>query len=324
MEKRNIEIHKFHIQPYGDNDTKVDLSDINNLDFYDLLKSEFADFVDTLPKDKSKKQIIKFQKKTINDNLKTTYRFRDEMRVVSGKVVTGRYGKTENVVDVDEKDNNLVFKIEKNHAVQKPFFFMICLPLNTNEGFVLLEREGLYGIKGVFTNIMRTFVSKRLNRYSIKFSKFVDDEIIKKMVTKGELNSITLTRHSLPGDIADKYGLGKFETDDFVIELKIKAKGKKKIIGNARRRVLEIFNNNPQGFFAFKGFEDIGFSNNSYTMNVSSTYNDTTRSIDLSDTMKFKPYYEIRVSINDDGHSDFDEIEKKTIQLLESLNLQII
>ncbi|MBN2598186.1 MAG: hypothetical protein JXR82_15525 [Marinifilaceae bacterium] len=106
MEKRNIEIHKFHIHPQGNKDVKVSLNNIDGIDFYSLLKKDYVNFVDTLPKDKFSKRIIKFHKEKIDDKIKTKYRLRDELRIISGKIVTGKYGKIENVIDVDKKMEN--------------------------------------------------------------------------------------------------------------------------------------------------------------------------------------------------------------------------
>ena len=327
MEKRNLEIHNFHLHPHGEKGTAVDLKNLNGTDLYELLKLKFVNFINVLPKDKFAKRIIRFNKEIIEGDeereIKTQFRIRKKLRIVSGKIVTGKYGKTENVVDVDTKDEEPVFTIEDNHAVQKPFYFMICLPENKKDGFLILERDGQFGIKEVFTTTFRKFINANLKKYTIQFSQFVDDEIVKNIVTKGELNSIMLTRHSLPGDIAEKYGLGKFETDDFLIELKIRAKGKNKIVGDAKKKVIQMFDDNPQGFFSFEGFEDIGFAN-SCTMKVNSTYNNSTRTVDLQDTLKFRPYYEIHIDIDDKGHSAFDSIDSKALDLLEELNIEIL
>ncbi|MBN2598185.1 MAG: hypothetical protein JXR82_15520 [Marinifilaceae bacterium] len=200
---------------------------------------------------------------------------------------------------------------------------MICLPKNKKDGFLLMERDGPFGIKEVFVTVLRKFINANFKKHTVAFSQYVDDEIVKNIVTKGDLNSIQITRNSLPGDIAEKYGLGRYETDDFSIELKIKAKGKQKIVGDARKKIIQMFDENPQGFFSFDGFDEVGFSK-ACTIKVNSTYNNATRTIDLQDTMKFRPYYEIRIEIDTDGHSNFDSIDQNALELLEELNIEII
>ena len=58
-------------------------------------------------------------------------------------------------------------------------------------------------------------------------------------------------------------------------------------------------------------------------MKVNYTYNNSQRTIDLSDTMKFKPYYVVEISINATGHSEFKSIEKEALNLLKDFNLDL-
>ena len=39
--------------------------------------------------------------------------------------------------------------------------------------------------------------------------------------------------------------------------------------------------------------------------------------------MKFRPYYDIMVEINESGHSDFTSIESEAISLMEEFNLDL-
>jgi hypothetical protein len=235
---------------------------------------------------------------------------------------TGKYGKEENVVDKDKKDDVPVFKIHKNHAVQKPFFFLVCIPEIKKDGLIILEREGNYGIKSIFTHLFKKFIEQNFENIVVTFTNFIDDQIVKKYINDGAYNTIKLTRDSLPEDVAERYGLEKFQTDDFIVELTIKTKGKRRITGDARKKIQEIFEENPDGFFSSEEFGKLGFDN-SATVKVNSTYRNSTRTIDLSDTMKFRPYYDIIVELNETGHSDFTSIESEAIKLMEDFNLDL-
>jgi hypothetical protein len=83
-----------------------------------------------------------------------------------------------------------------------------------------------------------------------------------------------------------------------------------------------MFEKDIKGFFTSQQLKDVGFDKKS-TLKVKSTYNNSTRKIDLSDTMKFKPYYEIDVKINGDGHSEYDSIEEKALELLDGFSLDL-
>ena len=319
MEQRNLEVIKFHLSPKGDKKEKILMSEIEDEDLIDIVFNEFVPFIDDYPTDERNKRVVKLLKQ---DNGNSFFKKKDGTRTISGVIETGKYGKEENVVDVDKTDNEPVFKIHKNHSVQKPFFFLVCISNLKKDGIIILERDGVLGIKQVFTRLLKDFIKSKFEDYTLHLTNFIDQQIVKNYIEKGEYNSIKLIRHSLPNDVAERYGLDRLETEDFFLELTIKTKGRRKILGNSRRRIQEIFENSASGFFVSEELNDVGFDEKSI-VKVNSTYNNSSRTIDLSDTMKFKPYYEVDVDINATGHSEFNSIEKEALNLLEDFNLDL-
>lgn len=319
MEKRNLEVIKFHLSPKGDKKEKVLMSEIGDEDLIDIVFNEFVSYIDDYPTDERNKRVVKLLKNVDGNSF---FKRKNNTRTICGIIETGRYGKEENVVDVDKADGEPVFKIHKNHSVQKPFFFLVCISNLKKDGIIILEREGVLGIKQVFTRVLKDFIKSKFEDYTLHLSNFIDNQIVKNYIEKGDYNSIKLIRHSLPADVAERYGLDRLETDDFVLELTIRTKGKRKILGNSRKRIIEMFENSVSGFFVSEELSDVGFDEKSI-VKVNSTFNDSTRTIDMSDTMKFKPYYEVNIDINDSGHSEFQSIEKEALNLLADFNLDL-
>ncbi|KYG84886.1 hypothetical protein AWW67_18035 [Roseivirga seohaensis] len=320
MEERKLEVLRFFVSPKDNKNEKLPLYNVEGIDLFDNLFTNLIPFIDDLPPDERNKRIVQFGKTSTGA---TVFHRKDAIRSVSGIIETGKYGKEENVVDINRKKDDLpVFRMMKNHALQKPFFFLICISSKKNEGLIFLEREGLFGIKQVFTLVLSKYISKNFPEKSFHFSNFIDDKFVKKFINEGVYNKIRLVRNSLPEDVAEKYGLEKFNTDDFVLELSIRSKGKRRIGGSARKRIQEIFENNPNGFFTSDDFKKIGFDDEA-SIHVNSTYKNSSRTINLSDTLKFRPYYDIKVNITSTGHSDFKSIEGECIQLLEDFNLDL-
>lgn len=313
MEERKLEVLKFSISTKEDRNIKLNMSSIDGVDLLDTFFRHFIQFIESIEPDDRTKRVVK-----LGDSFNKPEGFRS----VSGIIETGKYGKEEKVVDVTKKDIEAVFKIHKNHSVQKPFFFLVCIPRIKNEGLIILEREGQFGIKALFTFLFHSFVEQNFPFHIVKYSNFVDDEVVKNYIQKGAYNCISLTRTSLPQDIADRYGLEIFENDDYIIELSIRAKGKKHITGKAQKRIKEIFESNPDGFFSTESFTQIGFDENA-TVKVNATYKNSKRTIDLSQTMRFRPYYDIFVELNETGHSSFDSIESEAIKLMKDFNLDL-
>ncbi|WP_159523871.1 hypothetical protein [Sunxiuqinia indica] len=319
MEERKLEVIRFSISQKENKKDKLKLSEIDGVDLFDNVFRNFVPFIDNLPLDDINKRLVQLGK---DENSDSFFRIKSNIRSISGIIETGRYGKEESIIDILNKDNAPVFKIHKNHSVQKPFFFLICIPEIKKDGLIILEREGQYGIKSIFTHVFKRYIDQNFEGHNIDYTNFIDHQIVNNYINNGVYNTITLTRNSLPEDVAERYGLEKFETEDFSVELRIRAKGKRTISGKARKRIQEMFESNPRGFFSSEEFEKLGFDENA-KVKVNSTYKNSPRTIDLSDTMKFRPYYNIMVNLNDSGHSDFNSIESEAIKLLDDFNLDL-
>ncbi|WP_435138872.1 hypothetical protein [Formosa sp. A9] len=318
-EKRNLEVLNFYISPKGKRKEKILLSDFLGEDFLNVLFNDFVPFLDRYPRDENNKRVFKLFKEGDDASyfsIDSTY------RSITGIVETGKYGKEENVVDSNKPNDKPVFKINKNHAVQKPFFFLVCVSNKKTDNLLILERDGVLGIKQVFTKFLKDFISTRYPDYRLHVYNFIDTEIIKNYITKGDYKSITLSRNSLPHDVAERYNLNHFESRDFIVELKIKTKGSNFINGYSKKRILEIFANEKSGFFTSEELKQVGFDDKS-TIKVDSRYNNSKRVINLSETMKFRPYYDILVNINPAGHSEFDSIETEAFNLIDELQLEL-
>jgi hypothetical protein len=319
MEKRNLEVIKFHISPRGDAKDQLDMSDIQGIDLLDDSFKNFVSFIDNYPKDDKKKQVVKIPK---GEDGKASFKKKNNYRTITGIIETGKYGKNQKVYDSNDVNGKPVFEITKDQSVPRPFFFLICISDLKKDGLIILERDGSLGIKYVFSKIWRDFIKSRTEKTFIHYTNFIDKEVVNQFIKKGSFNEINLTRHSLPQDIADRYGLDRLEKDNYVLELTLRTKKGNTIIGKSRKRILKMFEKDIKGFFTSQELKDVGFDNKS-TLKVKSTYKNSTRKIDLSDTMKFKPYYEIDVKINSDGHSEYESIEKKALELLDGFSLDL-
>lgn len=319
MEKRNLEIIYFHLYPKGKIEEKIDMSNIDGVDFIDTAFTEFVSFIDNYPTDEKNKQVVKVPKKKKD---KPYFKRKKNYRAITGILETGKYGTNQNVYQKDDVNGKPVYKITKDQSVHKPFFFLVCISNLKKNGLIILERDGPYGINGVFSKVWKEFVKSKLEKTSIHYSPFIDNQIVNKFVKKGALSEIKFTRNYLPQDIADRYSLDKFEKENYVLELSLKTIKGNFILGNSRKKVIKLFENELNGFFSSDELKAVGFDDKA-KLKVVSTYKNQKRVIDLSDTMKFKPYYEVKTELNKNGHSKYKSIEKEAIDLLDSFSLDL-
>ena len=165
---------------------------------------------------------------------------------------------------------------------------------------------------------LQIFVKQKMSSLLFREEKFIEDEIIENYIINGHYDKISLKRSKLPKDLCDKY-LGDYEEDgEYEIELNIISKKGADFGKNVKKRILDNMNN-YEGFFSSDDFKDIGFDKNSDIKIVSRIENNK-KTIDLSDTMKIRPYYQVYVKNDATGFSDFDDISKEAIELVKSFD----
>lgn len=319
MENRVIEIHEFELYSTKERNQYVQLGHIQSQDLYNVIKEKFVEFIDNLESDTRNNRIVSMGNEFENKERKITFQCNDQERIVSGKIFTGKYGVEENVVDTNK---NVVHSIKKGQAVEKPFYFMLCIPKTKDKGFLILERIGQIGIYQTFVALFHSFINHHFSNLGFNISYFVETSAIRKLISDERYNSISISRNYLPADIAERYGLERMDTQDYVIELNIKARGGKKLGKLFSQKIPAMLENKKTEFFTCREFNDLGFGKDS-TVKVKAAYKNSERTINLTDTMKIRPYYDICVKLNTKGHSDFQSIENEAIELIQSLELKI-
>lgn len=322
MDNRKFEVYTFIAHPKRKPKENVTLEDVYSIDLYEKFKNEFADFVDTFPPDKLEKKTCKIEKIAIEGKTESIFKSKDSMRYISGKIKIGDDdGKEQDVVQND-KDKKLLYTKKKGQSVERPYYFMIVVPLKLKYGYIVLEREGNHSAKKVFESLLKKFISDKLSDLHLKISNFVESEVIREFLEKGEFNKIVLSQKIVSNDKSEQYFGTYINGSKYKVELSIKPLEGTSIPFYTRSKILKNLNENV-GFFDAQEFKDIGFDEYS-NVKVISTYNGNTRTIDLDDTFKIRPYYNLDVADDTKGFSDFKSINSEAIKLLRSFDLNII
>ena len=343
--ERILTLKEFHIHPKRKTDSFI-LSNINGIDCFTLLEEELKIYINSYTKKKEEKvqEEIKIREAMTKTNNRKTYwhltpiyhqnsdtnnnqdielyfEINKNKRYICGKLSKGNYGQKGAVID--EKDQT-VFAIEKNHCVPKPYFFFIVLPKNKDRGFIVTEQEGSSGIAYPFSQMIREFFKEKFQDMSITIKDYIEQPIVNKYIQDGSYKAVIMTT-TLPKNIEDKYGVNSYEKNKYTIELKIKANNKNGICGNIKTKIQQLFNGESEKFL---NFEEIGFNESeegkrNYSIKVLSQVNGRERTIRMNDMNKIISGYDINVTEDSDGYSDFKSIKKATYDLLNGLNLDI-
>jgi hypothetical protein len=321
MENRKLEVYTFIAHPNRKPTDNVTLEDVYGTDLYKKLKEKFADYVDTFPPINIDGKTTKIEKKKKDGRFKSVFKTDDTLRYISGKIKIGDDdGKEQDVVE-NNKEKTVLYTKKKGQTVERPYYFMIITPLALKYGFIVLEREGKHSPKSVFDKLFKKFIHDNLSELNIKISNFVESEIIKEYLQDGTYNSIILSQKIVSSDKAEQYLGSYIQGAKYKVEMRIIPLENSAIPVITKRRILKNLEKND-GFFEGNDFKSIGFDDNS-NVKVVATKNGNTRTIDLDDTLKVRPYYIIDVADDEKGFSDFKEINKESIKLIKSFDKNI-
>lgn len=322
MENRKLEVYTFIAHPNRKPDESVTLEDVFGNDLYVKLKNNFANFVDTFPPLMMDGKTSKIEKIEVEGQIKSIFKHNDSSRYINGKIMIGDDdGKEQDVVQ-NNRDKTVLYTKRKGQSVERPYYFMIIIPLGLKYGFIILEREGKHSAKGVFDKLLKKFIQDNLSGLNCKINNFVESEIIKEYLQNGDYNSITLSQKIVSSDRAEQY-LGTYiDGSKYKIELKITPLENSLIPINTKNKILKKLEKN-NGFFEGDEFKSIGFDDDA-NVKVVATKDGNTRTIDLEDTLKIRPYYTIAVADNSKGFSEFKDINKEAKKLIKGFGLNIL
>ena len=277
---------------------------LNNLlgnDFFKFFGDyiAFAD-INGLHKNEHFQKGIKFKSNTLKIDIKK--------RILRGVFDSGNYGFESDIHKKDSIVKKLVDDVET-----MPFYFLIYIPIDSNLGFLMLQRFGNYGVSTMFKAHFNEFFKSKYPDLMIDYNQYVSKELAETFA-KGGVKEIILTRYNLPSDKADRMGFLEYSNQIKSIELRVKAKSKMTFANFNLKKFID----NPNGqFFSARAIKELGFDG-SHKISVVSKYGKSERTIDLSDTMKIKPYYILdKVEREKSKHPSFNSIDSEAIKLLD-------
>jgi hypothetical protein len=239
-----------------------------------------------------------------NDTYKTyikSIRVQKHERSISGIIESGVYGIPSEIRDVQTDKTN--YKKQKNDADVLPFYFLFYLPKDTDEGLLILQRTGLFGIRSNFGNFLDKYFSKKYSNYFIEINTLVNEDVIKKIISNGNIQKLRCVKYSATSDSIDGLDEGHEETA-FNMEVVVSA------------NKIPLWHK-VQSFFDSKSdvkklIEIRDFKFDYDTVKIEVEVNGSTRTFDLGNLGRAKAYHDIsdRIIMDSDQHPNFDSIHK--------------
>lgn len=133
--------------------------------------------------------------------------FKDENGVVMfdyifGSIKSGEYGYSAEIVNAENQ--NVTHNKGVDEAEVIPFYFMFCFPrVKTNRVLVVLQNNGLYGIKSITEKSLKEYMKNNVgDKIYINMGTMVPETYLERYI-QGDINSISLIKWAANKDEAD-------------------------------------------------------------------------------------------------------------------------
>lgn len=308
-----LEVYTFRIRQKGEKDyisffdTFAEKKDITN-----FIKG-FIKFNDTLNIDEEHQKSIQFKSNTLTAN--------SDKAIYSGIIESGDYGTESVLVNLTTKKQ--VYTKKKDDIDIKPFYYLMWIPKVGNVGFLMLQRTGIYGINSIFTATLRDYITSKHQSLMVDFAPFVSKQLAQTYLSNGALKQISLRRFNLPADVIDQLGLKEYNEEVLSVEIKITSK--KNGFLNLNDKVSKFIEDKNGKFFDIPNLKSLGMDGE-HEEKIKVKLGGSTRTIDLSDTLEIRPYFDIDEQVDKDvktGHPKFESIDNIAKQYVTDISKEI-
>lgn len=105
--------------------------------------------------------------------------------IFAGIIETGAYGKEYEIADKDSP-NDIAYKVDKDQAIIKPFFYFLKIPRRGSKALLILERTDNEGIFPLMVILLKTFINNYYGidkGYSIEKTNIILSSYLEELVT---------------------------------------------------------------------------------------------------------------------------------------------
>ena len=271
----------------------------------------------SLQPDSQPKSIMELLFKFFNDNQgesnfikdnKVLYieEFNVENNIFFGEFLYGTSGSEHPVRNINENTDDLI--ISKNQSILTPYYFYIEIPQNSKQGLLILESKGTDGIKTLFEEWFRNFITTQSNtNLKLELKSFLPEKIINTYLNNGVLKRIRFLSNTLPVDELDI--LDGYAPEEGYVELKIQINkdNRKPII----EKIKKLIKNKSEESKEYNKI--IGNNLETEDIKLEIELNGSERTFTINKLENALPARDITDELEDgeDGHRTFESIHKK-------------
>lgn len=226
-------------------------------------------------------------------------------RYIQGIIQTGDYGYEATLIDIDTR--RLAHRRKVREAELIPFFFLIYLPKNADEGIVILQRFRNLGVResflSQFEKWFKTTFRADSSAFRLEINPIVDAELVNKYINDSSLKKIRMVQFKMHPDIAKAMKLQDHLEEIGSIEISVSARFDGALEA-LKSKVSQVLNKKSklEGLIEFPGLEYD-------TVKCEVDIGGAKRTIDLAHPYEMSAYFDISHDVKiKNGHPEFDSI----------------
>jgi hypothetical protein len=296
VKEREFEVVSSFLDDNGDDDEDRDLLDVFGKQFKKY-EQESAD-------DESAQLILRVSKVL------------EEKRCIYGLIEIGLYGRESTLFNRKKKQD--VYKKSRDEADMSPFFFLVDVPVGTDEAILILQRTGAHGIRKVLYSLLAPPFQNQFEDLRLRIDPLVLESDLQALFKVGRVTQVRYSKFGLSSDIADHYEGGHKESP-----------GRMELVFHARRgdhfnlasEIQQVLRGKAvKQVFALEEI-DFDFDNVKLTMDE----NGRRKQVDLTRFLRARSYHDVtdKIKIQGSGQPEFNSIKKAAFDLLTQIRKQI-
>ena len=232
-----------------------------------------------------------------------TLKIDNKARTICGIIETGEYGSESKLRDADTQQ--IVYKRKIKEADMLPFYFLFDLPEGSEDGILVLQRTGMFGIRKVLTTVIESWFNPKFPDFGLRFHPLAEPGDLEKY-KEGQVETIRFIGYDVPSDIADALKSHNKQFDGHV-ELVISARRGSFL--PVKERIRRFFNKEVElnKFIALKEtkfkYQDV---------KLKTKVGRSRRTVSLGGLKLLRSYYDITDDVTMDGatgHPAFESID---------------
>ncbi|WMJ78467.1 MULTISPECIES: hypothetical protein [unclassified Sedimentibacter] len=200
----NISIASYTIGIKNKNDDEsYSLNNIDGLQFIDIFDNFITENNQIYENNEVLEKIFKFEgciqeEKSQDNNCLFNY--------IIGRIKTGSYGQEAEIIN--STTGNFRFNKNEDDAEVMPFNFILAIPPGeVNRGILILQKNGIFGIKTLFEKILSDYLKTVSLDYKLFLGNVAPMAYLEKLFEYGVLQRIRFFRYEIPNDIGNQIGL---------------------------------------------------------------------------------------------------------------------